>query len=260
MADLVSAAATGTALLEHPAAPAIRFAEQTEGGVPADGLSRSILLFDPQALVRQTLRAALEARTGFRLVAEARNLTEAAAAASALHPDAAFVHACMDPSELVHVVELIKERAPHCQVILIGAEQDVDLMIAAIDAGASGFFTKNSSFAEIVDAASKATSGQLLLPRSNLEELLTHLLKRRGEELQTLRKISRLTERERHVLSLLAAGEDNERIGKALVISPHTARTHIQNILSKLGLHSRLEAVAFVRRLGTHSELLRPSL
>jgi len=99
-----------------------------------------------------------------------------------------------------------------------------------------------------------------MLPRSNLEELLTHLLKRRGEELQTLRKLSRLTERERHVLSLLAAGEDNERIGRALVISPHTARTHIQNILSKLGLHSRLEAVAFVRRLGTHSELLRPGI
>jgi two-component system, NarL family, nitrate/nitrite response regulator NarL len=249
----------GTALLDHPAARTIRLPDASEA--PAtEGLSRSILLFDPQALVRQTLRSALEARTGFRLVAEARNATEASAAAAALHPEAAFVHACLDTSETVHIIELIKERAPECRVVVIGAEEDVDLMIAAIDAGASGFFTKNSSFSEIVDAASRAGSDQLLLPRSNLEELLTHLLKRRGEERQILRQLSRLTERERHVLSLLAAGEDNERIGKALVISPHTARTHIQNILSKLGLHSRLEAVAFVRRLGSNSELLRPGV
>jgi len=247
-------------LLDHPTGPPIRMSVPSENPAIEDGgHSISILLLDPQVLVRQTLRAALQARTGFRIVAEARNAAEAVAAAAALHPDAAFVHACLDPYDLLHTIELIKEHAPECRVILIGAEHDVDLMIAAIDAGASGFFTKNSSFAEIVDAAGRATHGQLLLPRSTLEELLNRLLKRRGEELHVLRKIGRLTEREREVLSLLAAGDDNERIGRALVISPHTARTHIQNILSKLGLHSRLEAVAFVRRLGTHSELLRPA-
>jgi len=246
-----------TALLDHPVRRSLRALDPPRDPATED-IDRSILLFDSQALVRQTLRTALEARTGFRIVAEARDAAEAVAAAEALHPDAAFVQASLDPSELLRVVELIKEHAPECRVILIGAEQDVDLMIAAIDAGASGFFTKNSSFSEIVDAASRATRGQLMLPRSHLEELLTHLLRRRGEELQVLRKISKLTDRERQVLALLAAGEDNERIGRALVISPHTARTHIQNVISKLGLHSRLEAVAFVRRLGTHADLLRP--
>jgi DNA-binding NarL/FixJ family response regulator len=230
-----------------------------EGAASTEGIGRTVLLFDPQALVRQTFRSALEARTGFRLIAEARNAMEVAAAATSLRPDTAFVHACMDAGDLVEVIELIKERSPTCRVILIGADPNVDLMIAAIDAGASGFFTRNSTFSEIIEATTRSDGARLMLPRSNLEELLSNLLRRRGEEHQVLRKLARLTERERHVLSLLAAGEDNERIGKALVISPHTARTHIQNILSKLGLHSRLEAVAFVRRLGTHSDLLRPS-
>jgi two-component system, NarL family, nitrate/nitrite response regulator NarL len=144
-------------------------------------------------------------------------------------------------------------------VIVIGADEDIGVLIAALDVGASGFFTKASSFAEFIEAAGKARPGQVLLPRAMLEELLSRLLERRSEELQALQRLSRLTGREREVLSMLADGADNTRIGRALTISPQTARTHVQNILSKLGLHSRLEAVAFVRRLGRYAELLRPA-
>lgn len=223
-----------------------------------EGLQR-VVLFDTQALVRQALRSALESCGGFRIVGEARDAADAAGLAAALRPDIVLVHAVLDPGELLETVELIRDRAPDTRVIVIGADDDIGVLIAALDVGASGFFTKASSFAEFVEAAGKARPGQVLLPRAMLEELLSRLLERRSEELQALQRLSRLTGREREVLSMLADGADNSRIGRALVISPQTARTHVQNILSKLGLHSRLEAVAFVRRLGRYAELLRPT-
>jgi DNA-binding NarL/FixJ family response regulator len=216
-----------------------------------------VLLLDPQALVRQTLRTALEARPGIRIIAEARDTHEAVNAAAALGPDLALIHACLEMPDVLRSVEVIRESAPDCRVILIGADEDIGMLIAALDAGASGYFTKSSPFSDLVEAADHTSRGKVLLPRAMLEELLAKLLEQRTEEMHALHKVSRLTGREREVLLLLADGGDNERIGDALVISPQTARTHVQNILTKLGLHSRLEAVAFVRRLGRHAELLR---
>jgi two-component system nitrate/nitrite response regulator NarL len=89
-----------------------------------------------------------------------------------------------------------------------------------------------------------------------LGPLLKRLIVRRREQDEALRRMSRLTRREREVLALLAEGADNDGIAQALVISPQTARTHIQNVLSKLGVHSRLEAAAFVVQNGILDELV----
>jgi DNA-binding NarL/FixJ family response regulator len=86
-------------------------------------------------------------------------------------------------------------------------------------------------------------------------DLLDGLIRRRRAENEARERIVRLTPRERNVLSLLIEGADNNRISQALVISPQTARTHVQNVLAKLEVHSRLEAVAFVGRAGIGSEL-----
>jgi two-component system nitrate/nitrite response regulator NarL len=88
-----------------------------------------------------------------------------------------------------------------------------------------------------------------------LGPLLSRLILRRREQDDALRRAGRLTRREREVLALLAEGGDNDAIAQRLVISPQTARTHIQNVLSKLGVHSRLEAAAFVIQNGILEDL-----
>jgi DNA-binding NarL/FixJ family response regulator len=89
-----------------------------------------------------------------------------------------------------------------------------------------------------------------------LGALLQRLIQRRRERDGSLRQMAKLTRREREVLALLAQGGDNDEIAQTLVISPETARTHIQNLLGKLGVHSRLEAAAFVIQNGILDELV----
>jgi DNA-binding CsgD family transcriptional regulator len=85
--------------------------------------------------------------------------------------------------------------------------------------------------------------------------LIERLMRRRTERTNGMRALSRLTRREREVLALLAAGGNNKSIGQALYISPQTARTHVQHVLSKLGVHSRLAAAAFAMQDGIRDEL-----
>jgi DNA-binding NarL/FixJ family response regulator len=117
--------------------------------------------------------------------------------------------------------------------------------------------TKESPLADLGAAARSVHRGETVVPGRMLGDLIETLLHRQRTQLEAFRRMSRLTPREREVLGLLTEGADKNTIARALVISPQTARTHIQNILTKLGLHSRLEAVAYVMRnrlLEDHAE------
>ena len=109
----------------------------------------------------------------------------------------------------------------------------------------------------VVEEGAVVHRGDTLVPPTMLGPLLTGLLRRKRDHDEAFERITRLTVREREVLALLAQGSDNDSIARALVISPQTARTHIQNILGKLGVHSRLEAAAFVTRSGMLQNLVR---
>jgi two-component system NarL family response regulator len=98
----------------------------------------------------------------------------------------------------------------------------------------------------------------MVVPPGLLGPLVRHLLTRQGERTAALLTVARLSPREREVLSLLGRGVDNRSIADALLISPQTARTHVQNILSKLRVHSRAEAASVALRAGIAEELLIP--
>jgi DNA-binding NarL/FixJ family response regulator len=101
-----------------------------------------------------------------------------------------------------------------------------------------------------------AHKGETLIPRHMLGTLLSSLLGKRRERDDAHVRMARLTRREKEVLALLAQGADNEMIASTLFISPQTARTHVQNLMSKLGVHSRLEAAAFVTQSGILQDLV----
>jgi DNA-binding NarL/FixJ family response regulator len=120
------------------------------------------------------------------------------------------------------------------------------VLVDAFDAGASGLLTKSASLADLLEAIHDVSRGDVVVPRSLLAELIRHLVARRRVREGGRALLDRLTTREHEVLALLASGADNRAIASALFISPLTARTHVQNVLRKLRVHSRLEAAMFV--------------
>jgi two-component system NarL family response regulator len=140
-------------------------------------------------------------------------------------------------------------------VLVVDDAEDHGALVAALRAGATGYVAKTQPLVDLIAAARSVHMGYPHIPQGMLAGLLTLLLQNRAEQDEAFRLIGRLTRREREVLALLADGGDNQSIAQALVISPQTARTHIQNVLTKMRLHSRLEAAMFVRQNGLLDEV-----
>ncbi len=215
-----------------------------------------ILLADPHALFREAVRTGLENEHDLRVVAQARTGPEAVIEADRTVPHVAIVDADLPAGDAVPTIAEIKERLPRCGVLVLGADEDARRLVDLLDAGANGYLTKEAPLSELVSATRAIHEGETLIPSRMLGPLLRALLQRRREQDHAHDRLARLTRREREVLALLANGADNESIASVLVISPQTARTHIQNILGKLSVHSRLEAAAFVTQNGILPDLV----
>jgi two-component system, NarL family, response regulator LiaR len=210
----------------------------------------SMLVADDHALFREAVRAALSVEPGLEIVAEARDGRETIAEALRTRPQIALIDATLSNYDAIRATALIVQELPGCRVIVLSDTEDEKILVRAVEAGASGFLTKASPLTTLVDAVKRVDAGETLIPSDMLGGLLARLVNRRQLQRNAVRMMVRLTRREKEVLGLLAAGADNQAIGRALVMSPQTARTHIQNILGKLEVHSRLEAAAFVVRNG----------
>jgi two-component system, NarL family, response regulator LiaR len=216
----------------------------------ADAEKIRILLADGQSLFREAVKVVLESEPGLVVVAEASEGLEVVAAAERTRPNVALIDMNLANCDGVRATYLITERVPECRICVLAVEEDERTLVDAVEAGATGFVTKESPLSELIGAVRTLHAGETIIPSRMLGPLLSRLIQRRREQDDALRKASELTRREREVLALLADGADNDSIAQALVISPQTARTHIQNLLGKLGVHSRLEAAAFVVRNG----------
>jgi DNA-binding NarL/FixJ family response regulator len=214
------------------------------------------LLADQHALFRESLRTSLDKETGFRVVREARTGSEAVVEAERMCPDLAILDMELPIDDAVRTTVELRERVPGCKILVLGVDADCGKLVELLVAGANGYLIKDVPLSELIHATRAICSGDTLIPPKMLGPLLTELLRRRKRQDRASQRISRLTPREREVLALLAEGADNERIAKVLVISPQTARTHIQNILGKLSVHSRLEAAALVTQNGTYDDLV----
>lgn len=206
-----------------------------------------VLLADQHALFREAVRSVFESEADLKVVAEASNGLEALDQAERALPNVAVLDIDLPMADGAQTTSQIRERTPDCRVLVLSAQEDYRRLIEVLDAGANGYLTKEAPLAELIHATRAVHRGETLVPPRMLGPLLTSLLRRKNDLDRRYQRISRLTPREREVLALLAEGADNEAISRTLVISPQTARTHIQNILGKLEAHSRLEAVAFVR-------------
>ena len=214
-----------------------------------------VLLADEQSLFREAVKVVLSNEDDLVVVGEARDGQQAIAEVERVRPDVALLDVNLPNCDGIRAAEQISVRVPDCRVIVFSGQQDEQVLVNALEAGASGYLSKEAPLAELIEATRAVHRGEALVPPQMLGALLKRLIHRRRERDESLRWIAKLTRREREVLRLLAQGADNDGIAQHLVISPETARTHIQNVLGKLGVHSRLEAAAFVMQNGLLDDL-----
>ncbi len=153
----------------------------------------------------------------------------------------------------IEATQKIKELSPATKVVIMTAHDDERLLVEAVEAGASGFLGKDEAADEVLNAAKAAAEGEVLIDPATLTRLLHQVAREREARRDAQTLLSDLTEREREVLQLLAEGTRNDDIATKLFISPQTVQTHVRNLLAKLRVHSKLEAVAFAVKHGALS-------
>jgi DNA-binding NarL/FixJ family response regulator len=182
------------------------------------------------------------------VVGQASAVPQIVASVSQLKPDLFVIDAGLALSSRPTLVETILGELPDTKVILLAQDTDIDLLLHAIRAGAVGVVGKKSGTQTVLRAVQAVLDGEGVVPRAMLPQLFRRLLDM-GDR-ATDAPLNRLSPREREVLALLGRGWSNAQIGRELYISPHTVRTHVQNILQKLEMHSKLEAASIAMEHG----------
>jgi DNA-binding NarL/FixJ family response regulator len=211
-----------------------------------------VLLADSQPLFNEALESLFSRDDVHEVVGRCSSAEETFAAVGTLLPDLVLVDAALGLEGSPSLVARVAEAHPDVKVLVLGDERDVDLLLAAIRAGGAGVVGKTHGSGTVLRIAGAVLAGEGAIPLAMLLELARRVA---AKDHAADSPLARLSPRERQVLALLSRGWDNARIGRDLFISQHTVRTHIQNILEKLGMHSKLEAATFAMQRSTELEL-----
>lgn len=202
-----------------------------------------VLIADDHAMVRQGLRTFLELHDDLEVVGEAIDGEEALALAAQTMPDVILLDVQMPRRDGLGVLaELVKQHLP-CKVVFLTSFLNPDVALQAVQAGASGFLTKDVDPNALAEAIRKVQQGEPQLHPEVTKRLIARATRGATPEPKDL-----LTERETEILRLIASGLSNREIGQKLFISEKTVKTHISSILDKLGLHDRTQAALYAVR------------
>lgn len=216
-----------------------------------------VLLADDQALVRAGFKVLVDSDPDLEVVGEARDGTEAYEAAQGLRPDVVLMDIRMPEVDGLEATRLIcaDPNLASTRVLILTTFETDDYVFRALRAGASGFLLKDTDPADLLAGIRVVAGGDALLAPSVTKRLIEEVLDRPGETAwpaghAVANDLGRLTEREREVLLLVAAGLSNDEIAKSLYVSPLTAKTHVSRILSKLGARDRAQLVVIAYEAG----------
>ena len=206
-----------------------------------------VLVVDDQELFRRGLTMLLGVETDIEVVGEAADGAGAAALAAGSAPDVVLMDVRMPRQSGIEACAAVKEAAPQARIIMLTVSDDEADLYDAVKSGASGYLLKDSSIEEVAQAIRVVADGQSLISPSMAIKLLDEFKQMARTDRQAV-PTPRLTERELEVLRLVAQGLNNREIAKQLFISENTVKNHVRNILEKLQLHSRMEAVMYAVR------------
>ncbi len=198
---------------------------------------------------RQALAFMLEREPGFDVVAQVGSVAETRALDGGLldEVEVAIVDLALPDGDGLDLLEDLSSRTV---ALVLSASLEPGRFARAVEAGASGVLHKSTPINEIVDAVRRLRAGEALLSPGDVVEMLRLVNRERQEELSVRRAVERLTPREKEVLQALAEGLESREIAERLNVTVETERTHMVNILHKLGVHSRLQALVFAARHG----------
>jgi DNA-binding NarL/FixJ family response regulator len=214
----------------------------------------SVLLVDDQALVRSGFRLILDAQDDIEVIGEAPDGRAAIEEAARLHPDVVLMDVRMPEVDGIAATKTIVGERPEAKVLVLTTFDEDRIVYDAMKAGASGFLLKSAPPAQFVEAVRTVASGDALLAPSVTRRLVEDFVRRPPPGDEAPEPLRDLTEREREVLELIGRGLSNGEIAGKLYVSGATVKTHVNRILSKLGLRDRVQAVVLAYETG----LVRP--
>jgi DNA-binding NarL/FixJ family response regulator len=211
-----------------------------------------VLLADDQALIRAGFRVLLETAKDMAVVGEAHNGSEAVDLARQHCADVVLMDIRMPGMDGLEATRRIAadDNLAGVKVIILTTFESDEYVYQAIRAGASGFLVKDAEPAELIQAVRVVAAGDALLAPRVTRRLITDLARRPERPHLDGRQLSALTDREREVLSLVAAGLSNDEIARQLFVSPLTAKTHVSRILTKLDARDRAQLVVLAYESG----------
>ncbi len=211
-------------------------------------MSVRVLIVEDHLIVAEGLQALLDDEPELCVVGRATTVADAIRAVDEHRPDVVLMDYRLPDGTGADATEEIRRRHPEVAVLFLTRLEGDMVRMAAFEAGAAGYLNKSRAAADVVDALRKVAAGETLLSTGDLTELLA--LRR-----TTMHLMDRLTRRELETLALMARGADNRRIATELGLHYGTVRCHVRNLMMKMGVHSKVEAVTRGMELG----LVEPS-
>jgi NarL family two-component system response regulator LiaR len=204
-----------------------------------------VLIADDHAVVRRGLRTFLELQDEIEVVGEAEDGEQALAEAERLDPDVILLDLVMPRVDGIAALHGLSDRSPRSRVIVLTTFLDDDKLLPAVRAGAAGYLLKDVEPKQLVDAIRTVHAGEALLHPAAAARVMAELVESGRPEPAAL-----LTPRESEVLALIARGQPNKVIARELGVSEKTVKTHVSNLLGKLGVTDRTQAALYAVREG----------
>jgi DNA-binding NarL/FixJ family response regulator len=210
-----------------------------------DAAKTTIYLLDDHDVVRQGLRAMLEASGRVEVIGESASAEEAASRIPALKPDVAVLDARLPDGSGIEVCRQIRSVDPTLQALILTSYDDDEALFSAIMAGAAGYVLKDVRGSDLLDAIERVARGQSLIDPALMQRVLDRV--RNGPHVAP--ELEGLTEQELKLLSLIAEGLTNRQISEQMFLAEKTVKNYVSNLLAKLGLERRTQAAVLATRL-----------
>jgi DNA-binding NarL/FixJ family response regulator len=216
----------------------------------ADRRTIKVLIVDDQRTFGEALQVALSREKDMRVVDVVTDGDAAVEAAAEHRPDVVLMDVAMPGMSGIEATRRIMDADPDAHVLILSGYEDDLLLARAVQAGALGLLQKTEAVVDVARSVRRANKGEHLHKEDEIEGALRRLRHRRDQDSSAEQRLARLTPREVEILQAMARGLPPDAIAHELGMSPHTLRTHTQNIITKLGVHSKLEALVLAIRHG----------